>query len=87
MHPAEASHGDLGMLTANDAVLALSGSGNTNEILTLLLLIKRIGVPLIAMTGNLQSTQPKVLIYILMSALKRKHAHLVLRRHPAQQQP
>ena len=56
MHPAEASHGDLGMLTANDAVLALSGSGNTNELLTLLPLIKRIGVPLIAMTGNLQST-------------------------------
>jgi len=56
MHPAEASHGDLGMLTANDVVLTLSGSGNTNELLTLLPLIKRIGVPLIAMTGNLQST-------------------------------
>ncbi len=56
MHPAEASHGDLGMLTASDIVLALSGSGNTNELLTLLPLIKRIGVPLIAMTGNLQST-------------------------------
>ncbi len=56
MHPAEASHGDLGMLTANDVVLALSGSGNTAEIVTLLPLIKRIGAPLIAMTGNANST-------------------------------
>ena len=56
MHPAEASHGDLGMLTKNDAVIALSGSGSTNELITLLPLIKRIGVPLIAMTGNIQST-------------------------------
>tara|TARA_B100000767_G_scaffold272965_2_gene301899 strand:- start:906 stop:1874 length:969 start_codon:yes stop_codon:yes gene_type:complete len=56
MHPAEASHGDLGMLTADDAVIALSGSGNTLEVVTLLPLIKRIGVPLIAMTGNVQST-------------------------------
>ncbi|HAW15008.1 MAG TPA: D-arabinose 5-phosphate isomerase [Cellvibrionales bacterium] len=56
MHPGEASHGDLGMLTSSDVVIALSGSGTTNEVITLLPLIKRIGAPLIAMTGNSSST-------------------------------
>lgn len=52
VHPAEASHGDLGMITAQDVVLALSNSGTTDEILMLLPLIKRLGVPLVALTGN-----------------------------------
>jgi arabinose-5-phosphate isomerase len=52
VHPGEASHGDLGMITANDVVLALSNSGETRELLTIVPLIKRLGVPLIAMTGN-----------------------------------
>ena len=52
VHPGEASHGDLGMITAQDVVLALSNSGNTDEILTIVPLIKRLGAPLIAMTGN-----------------------------------
>lgn len=56
VHPAEAGHGDLGMITANDVVLALSYSGRTEELLTILPLIKRIGTPLIAMTGNADST-------------------------------
>ena len=56
VHPGEASHGDLGMITAKDAVLAISNSGETEEILTILPLIKRLGVPLIAMTGNPAST-------------------------------
>jgi arabinose-5-phosphate isomerase len=56
VHPGEASHGDLGMIMANDVVLALSNSGETAEILTILPLIKRLGVPLIAMTGNPAST-------------------------------
>ena len=56
LHPAEASHGDLGMITRDDAVLALSNSGETAEILTILPLIKRMGVPLIAMTGKAGST-------------------------------
>ena len=56
VHPGEASHGDLGMITAKDVVLALSNSGETDEILTILPLIKRLGVPLIALTGNPQST-------------------------------
>ncbi|WP_294041531.1 KpsF/GutQ family sugar-phosphate isomerase [Thiolapillus sp.] len=52
MHPGEASHGDLGMITAGDVVLALSNSGETAEIITILPIIKRLGVPLISMTGN-----------------------------------
>lgn len=56
VHPGEASHGDLGMLTRGDAVLALSNSGETAEVLTLLPLIKRMGAPLIAMTGKPSST-------------------------------
>ncbi len=55
VHPGEASHGDLGMITDKDVVLALSNSGETDEILTILPLIKRLGVPLIALTGNPQS--------------------------------
>ena len=52
MHAGEACHGDLGMLTKNDAVIAISGSGTTQEVIALLPLIKRIGCPLIALTGN-----------------------------------
>ncbi|MES9857627.1 MAG: KpsF/GutQ family sugar-phosphate isomerase [Sedimenticola sp.] len=52
VHPGEASHGDLGMITPGDVVLALSNSGETSELLTILPLIKRMGAPLIAMTGN-----------------------------------
>ena len=52
LHPGEASHGDLGMLTRGDVVLALSNSGETDEIITILPLIKRLGVPLISLTGN-----------------------------------
>ncbi len=56
VHPGEASHGDLGMITEKDVVLALSNSGETDEILTILPLIKRLGVPLITLTGNPSST-------------------------------
>ncbi len=56
LHPAEASHGDLGMITSKDVVLALSNSGETGEITFLLPLIKRLGVPLIALTGSPNST-------------------------------
>ncbi len=52
VHPAEASHGDLGMITSADVVLALSNSGSTAEVLTIVPLIKRKGVKLISMTGN-----------------------------------
>ena len=56
VHPGEASHGDLGMITRKDVVLALSNSGETDELLTILPVIKRQGIPLIAMTGNPHST-------------------------------
>jgi len=52
VHPGEASHGDLGMITAKDVVMALSNSGTTEEILTILPIIKRLNVPLISLTGN-----------------------------------
>jgi arabinose-5-phosphate isomerase len=55
VHPAEASHGDMGMITRDDVVLALSNSGSTAEIVTLLPLIKRLGIKLISMTGNPES--------------------------------
>ena len=56
VHPGEASHGDMGMITAEDAVLALSNSGETSEVITLLPLLKRLGTPLISMTGNPHSS-------------------------------
>ena len=56
VHPGEASHGDLGMITSQDVVLALSNSGETDELVNILPLIKRLGVPLITMTGNPQSS-------------------------------
>ena len=52
LHPGEASHGDLGMLTRGDLLLALSNSGETAEVLTLLPQVKRLAVPLLALTGN-----------------------------------
>ncbi len=59
VHPAEASHGDMGMITRDDVVLALSNSGSTAEIVTLLPLIKRLGIRLISMTGNPESPLAK----------------------------
>lgn len=56
VHPGEASHGDLGMITVKDVVLALSNSGETDEILTISPLIKRLKVPLITLTGNPDSS-------------------------------
>ena len=56
VHPGEASHGDMGMITAEDVVLALSNSGETTEVITLLPLLKRLGTKLISMTGNPDST-------------------------------
>ena len=56
VHTGEASHGDLGMITPSDVVLALSNSGETSEIVTIVPLIKRMGAPLISMTGKREST-------------------------------
>ncbi len=71
MHPAEASHGDLGMLTSSDVVLALSNSGTTAELVRLLPLIQRLGVPLISMTGDHSSTLAKAAdAHLLVSVSK-----------------
>ncbi len=59
VHPAEASHGDMGMITKDDIILALSNSGTTNEIVTLLPLIKRLGIKMVSITGNPDSTLAK----------------------------
>ena len=56
MHPAEAVHGDLGMLVRNDALLAITYGGDTEEIVLLLEPIKRLGIPLVTLTGNVGST-------------------------------
>lgn len=59
MHPGEASHGDLGMITAHDVVLVLSNSGESDELLAIIPLLKRLGAKLVAMTGNPKSTLAK----------------------------
>lgn len=60
VHPGEASHGDLGMITSDDVVLTISNSGETGEVLAIIPVIKRIGAILISMTGNAQSTLAKL---------------------------
>lgn len=60
VHPGEASHGDLGMVSANDVVLAISNSGETAELLGLIPVLKRLGVQLIALTGKPESTLAKL---------------------------
>ncbi|EAQ99000.1 KpsF/GutQ family sugar-phosphate isomerase [Congregibacter litoralis] len=59
VHPGEASHGDMGMITADDCVIALSNSGTTPEVLMLIPLLKRLGIPLISMTGAPDSALAK----------------------------
>ena len=59
VHPAEASHGDMGMITKEDIILVLSNSGTTDEIVTLLPIIKRLGIKMISVTGNPESTLSK----------------------------
>ena len=59
VHPGEASHGDLGMITTKDVVMVLSNSGETDEVVALLPVIKRLNTPLIALTGNPDSTLAK----------------------------
>ncbi len=56
VHPGEASHGDIGMITPQDVVLSISNSGETDELLTIVPVIKRLGIPMIALTGRADST-------------------------------
>lgn len=60
VHPGEASHGDLGMITKDDVLLTISNSGETSEVLAIIPVIKRIGAKLISMTGNTESTLAKL---------------------------
>ena len=69
VHPGEASHGDLGMITPKDLVIAVSNSGETAEIITILPLLKRLGVPLITMTGTLDSTLGNAATVVLSIAV------------------
>jgi len=78
VHPGEASHGDLGMITRLDVVLALSNSGETEEIVRILPLIKRLGVPLIAMTGNPESTLSSIATVHLNVAVEQEACPLGL---------
>lgn len=78
VHPAEASHGDLGMLTAGDLVLALSNSGQTDELTGLLPTIKRQGIALVAMTGGLDSTLARHADWVLDTHVEREACPLNL---------
>lgn len=78
VHPGEASHGDLGMITPNDVVIAISNSGNTSEVVTILPLIKRMQAPMISITGNAQSTMAKAAVVNLDISVKEEACPLGL---------
>ncbi|CAA6799350.1 MAG: Arabinose 5-phosphate isomerase (EC [uncultured Sulfurovum sp.] len=78
MHPAEAMHGDLGMLTKDDIVLAISNSGESEEILRIIPLIKRMGITLIGMSGKKDSTLVMASDYFLNIAVKKEACPLQL---------
>lgn len=78
LHPAEALHGDLGRVTREDIVLALSNSGETEEIVKLLPIVKKIGAKLIAMTGNVKSTLAKAADHAIDVSVKREACPLGL---------
>jgi len=78
LHPAEASHGDLGMVTGNDVLLAISNSGESDEIGAIVPAIKRLGVPLIAMTGNAESSLARHAQIVVSSAVDQEACPLNL---------
>lgn len=78
VHPAEASHGDLGMVTPNDLVLAISNSGESSELTAILPFLKRLGAPLIAMTGNPSSSLARYADVIVDSHVEREACPLNL---------
>ena len=78
VHPGEASHGDLGMVTAGDVVLAISNSGESDEIAAIVPAIKRLGVTLIAMTGNVESSLGRHAEIVLSSAVDQEACPLNL---------
>ncbi|MFY1666489.1 KpsF/GutQ family sugar-phosphate isomerase [Pseudomonas sp. Pseu.R1] len=78
VHPAEASHGDMGMITSEDIILALSNSGSTAEIVTLLPLLKRLGIKVISLTGNPESALAKAAEVNLNASVKNEACPLNL---------
>ncbi|MEI6863648.1 MAG: KpsF/GutQ family sugar-phosphate isomerase [Candidatus Omnitrophota bacterium] len=78
LHPAEGLHGDLGRVTKDDLVLALSNSGETEEIIRILPIVKKIGAKLIAMTGNTKSTLAGIADYTIDVSVKREACPLGL---------
>eukprot|EP01034_Spumella_vulgaris_P043958 gene43958-54622_t len=78
VHPAEASHGDLGMVTGADLVLAISNSGESGELTAILPVLKRLGAPLIALTGGLQSTLARHADLVLDCSVEREACPLNL---------
>src|SRR5690606_24038095 len=78
VHPGEPSDGDMGMITAQDVVIALSNSGNTAEVVTLLPLIKRLGIPLISITGNPDSTLARAAVANLDTGVEQEACQLNL---------
>src|SRR5512135_3545146 len=78
LHSAEAIHGDLGRVTSQDAILAISNSGETEELIRLLPLIKKIGVKLIALTGNVRSTLAKYSDVVINVGVKKEACPLNL---------
>lgn len=78
VHPAEAIHGDLGMITKDDLAILISKSGETNEILTFMPLLKRLGIHLINITGNLNSTLAKLSNINLDASVQREACSLNL---------
>lgn len=78
VHPGEASHGDLGMITASDLVLAISNSGESQEMSAILPVLKRLGVPLVALTGNAKSTMAQHADVWLDTAVEREACPLNL---------
>lgn len=78
VHPAEASHGDLGMIKPVDVVLAISNSGESQELTAILPIIKRLGAPLVAMTGNPDSSLARYADYFLNSGVEKEACPLNL---------
>lgn len=72
LHPAESTHGDSGVITREDVIIAISNSGETQELMNLLPLIKRFGCPMIGMTGNLNSTLAKTSEVVLDISVERE---------------
>lgn len=87
MHPGEASHGDLGMIGKQDVVLALSNSGESSEIISLLPVLKRRAIPLICLTGNPNSTMAREANVHLCTRVEQEACPLGLAPPPAPRRP